>query len=103
MSETVVSHIATKHWRDKVCVACKGPLPLPTWQGQPYICCSGLDCGCQGGILPVEFCSVDCWENYEPLSDGEIAEEQEIDELADLHDTAAERRDDILEMYRREY
>jgi hypothetical protein len=56
----------TTHWRDKVCVACKGPLPTPTWAGQPYICCSGIDCGCQGGVLPIEFCSVSCWENYDP-------------------------------------
>lgn len=56
----------TLHWRDKRCVACNGELPLPTWQGQPYICCSGIDCGCGGGTLPIEFCSVDCWENYDP-------------------------------------
>lgn len=54
------------HWRDKRCIACGGELPLPTWSGQPYICCSGNDCGCGGGVLPVEFCSVDCWENYDP-------------------------------------
>jgi|SRR5882672_4197199 len=54
------------HWRDKVCVVCKGPLPTPTWHGQPYICCSGRDCGCGGGVLPIGFCSVNCWENYEP-------------------------------------
>jgi hypothetical protein len=53
------------HWRDKVCIACKGPLPTPTWSGQRYICCSGNDCGCGGGRLPIEFCSVDCWEDYE--------------------------------------
>ncbi len=56
----------TVHWRDKRCVACKGELPLPTWAGKPYICCSGIDCGCGGGRLPIEFCSVDCWENYDP-------------------------------------
>lgn len=62
----LVCNPARTHWRDKVCVACKGPLPTPTWAGQPYICCSGNDCGCGGGTLPIEFCSVDCWENYEP-------------------------------------
>lgn len=55
-----------KHWRDKRCIACDGELPLPTWAGQPYICCSGIDCGCGGGVLPIDFCSVDCWENYHP-------------------------------------
>lgn len=57
------------HWRDKRCIACGGELPLPTWRGQPYICCSGRDCGCGGEVLPIEFCSVDCWENYEPEAD----------------------------------
>lgn len=65
------------HWSDKRCIACGGELPLPTWGGQPYICCSGNDCGCGGGTLPVEFCSVECWENYEPESDGEIAEREQ--------------------------
>lgn len=55
-----------EHWRDKRCIACNGELPVPTWRGQPYICCSGIDCGCGGGVLPIGFCSVDCWENYHP-------------------------------------
>lgn len=66
MSEReAVSSTDRTHWRDKRCIACEGELPLPTWAGQPYICCSGRDCGCGGGVLPIEFCSVECWENYE--------------------------------------
>lgn len=65
-SENVVRATDPIHWRDKRCIACNGELPLPTWAGQPYICCSGRDCGCGGGVLPIEFCSVDCWENYDP-------------------------------------
>jgi hypothetical protein len=65
----LVCNPAKTHWRDKRCIVCGGELPLPTWAGQPYICCSGNDCGCGGGTLPVEFCSVDCWDNYEPEPD----------------------------------
>lgn len=61
------------HWRDEKCKECGVELPTPTFRGQPYVCCNGIDCGCQGFVLPVGFCSVACFEHYEesPVSESE--------------------------------
>ena len=49
------------------CIACDKEFD-PTRRSR-RICCNGQDCGCQGALLPDEFCSLACYENYEPPED----------------------------------
>jgi hypothetical protein len=45
------------------CIACDNEFDTARSR---RICCNGIDCGCQGATIPDEFCSLACYENYDP-------------------------------------
>lgn len=49
---------------DERCVACDKEFPTPP--RARYACCNGTDCGCYGAVIPEAFCSLSCYENYDP-------------------------------------
>ena len=51
---------------DEYCRVCDKPIRLRanmlSGRSRRYICCNGHDCGCGGGTLPNDICSVSCLE-----------------------------------------
>jgi hypothetical protein len=47
------------------CRVCDKEFAVPLLNRR-WVCCSGRDCGCYGATIPNEFCSAECYENYDP-------------------------------------
>lgn len=69
------------------CRTCDKEFAVPLLNRR-WVCCNGQDCGCYGATIPNEFCSSECYENYEPPEDdgecfrGDEAEAYQRDEQA---------------------
>jgi len=79
-----------EHGADEYCRVCHKAIRLRTgWSGMRnarYICCNGRDCGCGGGSLPRDLCSVSCLENetLEDLEDdGPLDLEEQLERALD--------------------
>ena len=46
------------------CIACGEDFVVPLHPR--LVCCNGRDCGCYGATIPNSFCSLSCYENYDP-------------------------------------